>query len=270
MRSLVMRVLLLVVVVLVAVTVTALRLFRLDVKPREGFGNPDQPEADAEAAAEKSESAPTESDNTSNAPIVEAPLDIEERMDTLRGDSMYAPNAHEPQASSKASDPLLRLLSALTLEAVDRDARNFMEKRPTLLQRRGGDDGSSNGDAQSAAAQGLSTDQPIRKYLDRASEAVTDWKSLAEHALQERDLYRSGSDQTELPSFTSEDLVLDPSQRWRVPERRAPVCIVSDARAAKVCPGTDQSSLIGTLLTDAQHTAVGSIMPKFVFNQIDG
>ena len=58
-----------------------------------------------------------------------------------------------------------------------------------------------------------------------------------------------------------------PGPGWSVPRRRAPVCITS-ARCS-VCPSTDQSSLIGTLLEDAADTSVGSILPRFMYHEED-
>lgn len=57
----------------------------------------------------------------------------------------------------------------------------------------------------------------------------------------------------------SDDMVLFPEFKWEVPQRQPPVCV---GRTGTVNPLMDQSSLIGTLLTDAQDTSVGSILPK--------
>lgn len=264
MRSLVLRLFLLAVLVFLAIGITASTAAReehfhdLDAPDSPASpASPDSPEARAEAAAGTSEAAslPDVFSDSSDAPPIQ--LDINTTM--FNGDSMYAPDKQGKQGMG--GDPLFRLLSALALESLDRDAHKILERAPSLPQ--------VTDDSPSVSQSGLSTDQSLRQYLNRASEDATDWKSLAEHALQERDMYRQRSENLPPPAFTSNDLVLDPTQRWRVPERRAPVCIVSDARAAKVCPGTDQSSLIGTLLTDARHTSVGSIMPKFEFHQLD-
>lgn len=52
-----------------------------------------------------------------------------------------------------------------------------------------------------------------------------------------------------------EDMVLDPSLRWKLPDRRPPVCV---GGKNDYQPRTDQTALIGTLLEDASKTKVGS------------
>ncbi len=56
-----------------------------------------------------------------------------------------------------------------------------------------------------------------------------------------------------------EDMVLDPSLKWSVPQRHPPVCI-GGANAYQ--PLVDQTSLIGTLLEESKNTKVGSILPE--------
>jgi hypothetical protein len=55
------------------------------------------------------------------------------------------------------------------------------------------------------------------------------------------------------------EFVLRPDQRWSVPQKRPPVC--TPASKCKVTDSVDQTSLIGTPLTDAKSTSVGSILP---------
>lgn len=57
-----------------------------------------------------------------------------------------------------------------------------------------------------------------------------------------------------------EDLVLDPTQKWSVPQVRAPVC---EGGGNDYQPMSDQTSLIGTLLNNAYKTSVGSILPLY-------
>jgi hypothetical protein len=57
---------------------------------------------------------------------------------------------------------------------------------------------------------------------------------------------------------------LFPEFKWMVPQERAPICYGADYSAN---PLIDQSSLIGTLIPDAKKTDVGSIMPKFTYNE---
>lgn len=65
--------------------------------------------------------------------------------------------------------------------------------------------------------------------------------------------------------FNQGDLVLSSQWNWTVPQKRAPVCIPRSS--CNVCPQSSQSSLIGTLLSDASATKVGSILPKFVYTE---
>jgi len=59
--------------------------------------------------------------------------------------------------------------------------------------------------------------------------------------------------------YTKEDMVLDPSLRWSVPQKRAPVC-APNARCG-ISSFPDQTSLIGTPLDQASDTKWGSILP---------
>jgi hypothetical protein len=56
-----------------------------------------------------------------------------------------------------------------------------------------------------------------------------------------------------------EDMVLDPTLKWSVPQRHPPVCV---GGKNSYQPVVDQTSLIGTLLDEAKNTEVGSILPK--------
>jgi hypothetical protein len=54
-----------------------------------------------------------------------------------------------------------------------------------------------------------------------------------------------------------EDMVLDPSLRWSVPQRYPPVCV---GGKNDYQPQNDQTALIGTLLENAKNTKVGSVV----------
>jgi len=56
-----------------------------------------------------------------------------------------------------------------------------------------------------------------------------------------------------------ENMVLDPSLEWSVPQKYPPVCV---GGANDYKPIVDQTALIGTLLEDAKHTNVGSVLPS--------
>lgn len=62
-----------------------------------------------------------------------------------------------------------------------------------------------------------------------------------------------------------DNMVLFPEHKWEVPQKRPPVCVGGDAT---VQPMTEQTSLIGTLLSDAENTKVGSMLPKFVYKEL--
>ena len=77
------------------------------------------------------------------------------------------------------------------------------------------------------------------------------------------DQYKTGSKQ-------EGDLLLlqrEYTGNWTVPETHPPLCTPC-GKKCKVNPMTDQTALIGTLLDDARDTQVGSIMPKFVFQNL--
>ena len=70
-------------------------------------------------------------------------------------------------------------------------------------------------------------------------------------------------------SWMTKNLVLMDGLQWTVPQKRPPVCVPT-SRACIVRPSTDQTGLIGTLLTDAKRTKVGSMMPKFKYIEETG
>ncbi len=78
--------------------------------------------------------------------------------------------------------------------------------------------------------------------------------------------YRALDDEADFASvfytktFTSQDMVLDPSLAWSVPQSRPPVCTKGSCSVNNLY---DQSALIGTPIEDAQNTKVGSILPPF-------
>jgi len=63
------------------------------------------------------------------------------------------------------------------------------------------------------------------------------------------------------------NMVLRPEYAWSVPQKRAPVC-TSIGQAQTAAPlNTKSDLLLGTPLEEASNTQVGSIMPKFVYQQ---
>jgi len=60
------------------------------------------------------------------------------------------------------------------------------------------------------------------------------------------------------------NMVLYPEFKWSVPEKRQPVCY---GKNAAYQPLHDQTALIGTLISDAKNTQVGSIMPTFTYKE---
>ena len=57
-----------------------------------------------------------------------------------------------------------------------------------------------------------------------------------------------------------ENMVLFPEYKWSVPQQFPPICM---GKNQKVNPTQDQTALIGTLLSDAKDTQVGSLLPAF-------
>lgn len=57
-----------------------------------------------------------------------------------------------------------------------------------------------------------------------------------------------------------ENMVLRPDQKWSVPQKRPPVCV---GTKNDYQPLMEQTSLIGTLLPEANKTKVGSVLPLF-------
>lgn len=170
------------------------------------------------------------------------------------------PPSSEPLAvpeTSTTSDALFTLVNNLKREASE--AKTLLERVPSLVGL----------NVPSVAPSGISSDQPLRQHLVRTSQSGTDWRSLSEHALQERDMYRplSGGS-APLQDLTHGAMMLDTTKRWVAPVQRPPVCTISKARASQVCHGTDQTSLIGTLLSDSEDTAMGSLVPRFGFNSV--
>jgi hypothetical protein len=64
------------------------------------------------------------------------------------------------------------------------------------------------------------------------------------------------------------DMVLRPEYAWSVPMQRAPVCTTLGQPALKVAPLLENSKLLlGTPLEAAKDTQVGSIRPKFMYQE---
>lgn len=64
---------------------------------------------------------------------------------------------------------------------------------------------------------------------------------------------------------TDSDFVLIPELKWSVPQEQTGVCRKSWESSYN--PSTAQTALIGTLLTDAVDTQVGTIMPEFEYSE---
>lgn len=61
------------------------------------------------------------------------------------------------------------------------------------------------------------------------------------------------------------DMVLRPEYEWSVPQQRAPVCTTLGQKPLTQPVFVNSSLLLGTPLEDAKNTEVGSIMPKFSY-----
>jgi len=71
-----------------------------------------------------------------------------------------------------------------------------------------------------------------------------------------------------IPKHNGDD-VLRPEMAWSVPNYNPPVCtsLGQDPLIQPVFSSTSSSLLLGTPLTEAQKTTVGSIMPKFTYKE---
>lgn len=100
-------------------------------------------------------------------------------------------------------------------------------------------------------------------YFKDAKEAelqASGQKQLAEYIeSRNRNHLKNVCERNKTYMNASDDMVLFHEFKWEVPQRQPPVCV---GRTGAVNPLMDQSSLIGTLLSDAQDTTVGSILPK--------
>lgn len=65
--------------------------------------------------------------------------------------------------------------------------------------------------------------------------------------------------------FKKDDMVLDRSNKWGVPEKRAPACY--PLQKCNAGPVNSQTGLIGTPIGDAVNTEVGSMLPKFDYKE---
>ena len=64
---------------------------------------------------------------------------------------------------------------------------------------------------------------------------------------------------------TDDNMVLIKGLEWSVPQQRPGVCRMSKTQDYHY--STEQTSLIGTLLDEAENTKVGSIMPEFEYKE---
>lgn len=70
-------------------------------------------------------------------------------------------------------------------------------------------------------------------------------------------------------NYNFDDMVLRHDQSWKMPYQKPPVCHMNSKQKCSVNPVQTQTALIGTLLSDAKNTKVGSIMPDFKFSEND-
>lgn len=67
--------------------------------------------------------------------------------------------------------------------------------------------------------------------------------------------------------YDFDPMVLRYDQSWQMPYKKPPLCTMDSKQKCKVTPVQTQTALIGTLLTDAKDTKIGSIMPDFKFEE---
>lgn len=87
-------------------------------------------------------------------------------------------------------------------------------------------------------------------------------KQALANFMNDRNAERCAFDSKRVQKFSNADdnLVLFPEFKWSVPMQRPPVC---SGNQNTYSPLMDQTALIGTLLTDAKDTNVGSILPMY-------
>lgn len=95
--------------------------------------------------------------------------------------------------------------------------------------------------------------QTCQKNLDQSKQELSNY-------LNDRNMSHLKNVCDRNKKFNDDDMVLDHSQSWSVPQRYPPVCIGGNNNYS---PLNEQTALIGTLLTDAKQTNVGSVLPVF-------
>jgi hypothetical protein len=127
-------------------------------------------------------------------------------------------------------------------------------------------------DGFAATAQALATPQQQSSSGQRVGAAKhcldkRDTQGYAQASQQRRrDDLSAAAGRCNEPQGSNAGMVLLPGMEWSVPQPRPPVCLPCPT-TCPVQPSLDQTRLLGTLLSDANDTQVGSMMPKFTYSE---
>lgn len=91
-------------------------------------------------------------------------------------------------------------------------------------------------------------------------------KQLYADYVNQRSQEKCSDDSSRTTRYLNADnnMVLYPQFKWSVPQPRPPVCY---SKGTNYQPLVEQTALIGTLLTDARQTQLGSILPDYEYKE---
>lgn len=156
-----------------------------------------------------------------------------------------------------SSDELKSLMDSLKIDNINNNGQDDARVQKQRTQ--------SNG---KKASQASSSCKSSYSFMTSAENAYRSRNGLAEYQDDRNfDELRSSCVRNSYYLNADDDMVLFPEYKWDVPQKRPPVCVGGDV---KVEPMTEQTALIGTLLSDAEDTKVGSMMPSFEYKEYSG
>lgn len=105
-----------------------------------------------------------------------------------------------------------------------------------------------------------------RCSFDRSKVLELNNKQIYADYVNQRNQENCQDDSSRTSKYLNADnnMVLYPEFKWSVPQPRPPVCY---SKGANYQPLVEQSALIGTLLTDAKQTQLGSILPDYTYKE---
>jgi hypothetical protein len=179
---------------------------------------------------------------------------------TIIAEIIVVYNAETSSKPPKSSKEVLEVLRKIIEDLYSNNNNN--------KKKEGGGDGYGGGD-----------DDDKEGCQDEGCDGDDDGAMSAAYRGDRDDLY-DGLRKVQRPGdyiFNERDLVLSRKYEWSVPHRRPPVCTSSSTcqndnndkktTGRGACPRRDQTALIGTLLSEAAGTKVGSILPRFLYKE---